>query len=318
MTPQPLTRRSLLVGAGALGVVAATGVRVSASMPARVYGLAVPSAQSNLATLDQVNTEVGVPAQQVTWYQQWAYGGSFPAAAAAAIASRGAVPEMVWEPWDPTKGVTQPAYSLAQIAAGAYDSYLNQWARQIKQYGGPLVIRFAHEMNGNWYPWAEGVNGNASGSYVAAWRHVVRIFTNARVHNVTWQWTANVPYTGSVPLAGLYPGSAYVQRVALDGYNFGTSQTWSSWQEFGSVFGPGVAALRQLTGQWIYISETGCSEVGGNKATWIQNMWGWLAQHPEVRGLTWFDFNKETDWRIDSSASSLSAFRAGVSAFESS
>jgi hypothetical protein len=30
---------------------------------------------------------------------------------------------------------------------------------------------------------------------------------------------------------------------------------------------------------------------------------------PDVRALVWFDANKETDWRIDSSAASLAAFR---------
>jgi beta-mannanase len=172
-------------------------------------------------------------------------------------------------------------------------------------------------MNGSWHPWAEGVNGNSAGSYVAAWRHVTGLFAAARVKNVTWTWAPAVPQDGVTSLAELYPGDAAVQRVALDGYNWGTSQTWSRWQSFGDIFGPGVAQLAALSTKPIYIGETASTELGGDKAAWISDMWAWLAQHPAVRGLTWFDFDKETDWRLDSSPSSLQAFRAGIGGFVS-
>jgi hypothetical protein len=39
-----------------------------------------------------------------------------------------------------------------------------------------------------------------------------------------------------------------------------------------------------------------------------------LKATPAIRGFTWFDFAKETDWRVDSSAASAAAFRAGLAA----
>lgn len=111
---------------------------------------------------------------------------------------------------------------------------------------------------------------------------------------MTWTWAANVPYAGSTPLASLYPGDAYVGRVGLDGYNWGTTQAWSSWQSFGDLFGPGVAELRSISTRPIHVSETGA---------------------PEVRGVTWFSFLKEADWRIDSSEASLGAWGAGARVF---
>lgn len=65
----------------------------------------------------------------------------------------------------------------------------------------------------------------------------------------------------------------------------------------------------------MYVSETGSPEIGGDKAAWIRDMWAWLAAHPEVRGVTWFHFDKETDWRIDSSEASLQAFATGARSF---
>ncbi|MEO7754082.1 MAG: hypothetical protein ABIS35_11790 [Terracoccus sp.] len=71
--------------------------------------------------------------------------------------------------------------------------------------------------------------------------------------------------------------------------------------------------MQQLTSRPIVVGETGCTEVGGDKAAWVTDMFASLADHPEIRGVTWFDFDKETNWRIDSSPGSLDAFRTGVS-----
>ena len=279
----------------------------------RVVGLAVAGAPTDLAEAASVSSRTGAAIDQVTFYVAWSRGGDFPAADASRITATGAVPELTWEPWDPAAGLDQPAYALDAIAAGRHDAYLRRWAQQIKAWGKPLVIRFAHEMNGDWYPWAEGVNGNAAGDHAAAWRHVVDVFRRAKVGNVTWTWAANVPYAGSTPLSSLYPGDAYVHRVGLDGYNWGTTQPWSTWQSFGEVFGPGVAELRSLTTRPIHVSETGAPEgAGGDKAAWTTDAWAWLDAHPEVRGVTWFSFLKEADWRVDSSDAGLAAWGAGA------
>jgi hypothetical protein len=287
----------------------------TSTVPPRVVGVAVPGAPTDLSTLTDLTAKLGQAPGQVTWYAAWATVPDFDSTGAARIAATGAVPEVTWEPWDPAAGVTQPAYSLDRITAGAYDSYISRWAREIRSYGSPVVIRFAHEMNGNWYPWAEGVNGNGPGDFRAMWRHVTDVFRSARASNVTWTWAPNVPYQGSVPLPGLYPGDAYVGRVGLDGYNWSTMFEWSSWQSFADVFSPGLVDLAQLTTKPVYIAETASPEVGGDKAAWIRDMWAFLAAHPEVRGITWFSFAKEADWRIDSSQASLDAFAAGMSSF---
>lgn len=282
----------------------------------RVVGIAVAGAPTDLSEMESIARRTGADIDQVTFYAAWSTGGDFPAADASRIAAAGAVPELTWEPWDPAAGLDQPAYALDTITAGAHDAYLSRWAKQVKAWGGPLVIRFAHEMNGSWYPWAEGVNGNGAGDHAAAWRHVVDVFRRARVSNVTWAWAANVPYAGSTPLASMYPGDAFVGRVGLDGYNWGTTQSWSTWQSFGEVFAPGVAELGSITTRPVHITETASPEAAeGDKAAWTADMWAWLDAHPQVRGVTWFSLLKEADWRIDSSESSLSAWGEGARVF---
>ena len=55
--------------------------------------------------------------------------------------------------------------------------YITRFATAIRDQSWPVAIRFAHEMNGNWYPWSESRSGNRPGDYVQAWRHVHDIFT---------------------------------------------------------------------------------------------------------------------------------------------
>jgi beta-mannanase len=248
------------------------------------------------------------------WYQQWAGAGGFPSDAADRVAATGAVPEITWEPWNAADGTTQPAYSLSAIAFGQQDAYIRSWATSIARWGKPLRLRFAHEMNGSWYPWAEGVNGNATGSYSAAWRHVHDLFVASGARNVIWVWSPNVSYPGSMGLTGLFPGDSYVDEVALDGYNWSTLQAGTTWQSFAQIFQPSLDELHAITARPASIGEVASTEVGGDKAQWITDMFTTLKATPAIRGFTWFDFAKETDWRVDSSAASAAAFRAGLAA----
>ena len=278
----------------------------------RSFGVASPGAPSNLTSVAALTDSLGRAPASVTWYAAWSFRTDFPAADAARVAATGAVPEVTWEPWDPQAGIDQPAYALDRFTAGDHDAYVTAWASQIKAYRKPVVLRFAHEMNGTWYPWSEQANGNSPGDYIAAWRHVTAIFRAVGATNVTWKWSPNVPYYGSADLRRLYPGDAYVGSVALDGYNWSTLQPGSTWTSFWDVFGPGVTQVRALTRKPLYVGEVGCPEIGGDKAAWISDMFATLAAHPEIRGFTWFDYAKETDWRIASSDAALRAFRDGL------
>jgi hypothetical protein len=158
----------------------------------RVVGVAVAGAPTELSEALSLSSRTGAALDQLTFYAAWAGGGDFPAADASRIAATGAVPELAWKAWDPAAGVDQPAYALDRITAGAHDAYLKRWATQVRAWGGPVVIRLAHEMNGDWYPWAEGVNTNGPGDHAggdkAAWIADVWAWLDVHpeVRGVTW------------------------------------------------------------------------------------------------------------------------------------
>jgi Glycosyl hydrolase family 26 len=273
----------------------------------RDWGVTLPGVPWGTAELSALAATVGDQPGVVMWYDAWSNQTVFPVEAANRISATGATVTVTWEPWNPAYGVNQKTYSDARIAAGAFDTYVRSYAASVRSYGKPVVIRFAHEMNGNWYPWSPGVNGNTAADYVAAFRHVHDVFAAQGVTNVTWAWVPNIPYTGSVDLPQVYPGDAYVDQVGLDGYNWGTTRT-----PFWDVFGPGVAQVQALTTRPVWLGEVASAEIGGDKAAWISDMFAALSAHPEVRGFTWFDYNKETDWRIESSPAASTAFTTGL------
>ncbi|MGW0504575.1 glycoside hydrolase family 26 protein [Micromonospora sp. NPDC003241] len=244
------------------------------------------------------------------------------------ISDRGMLPMLAWEPWDyrldeeaREKGTerhkidklrsNQPDYRLSHITRGDFDRYLRSWAEGIKALGHPVAIRFAHEMNGNWYPWCEMANGNQPGDYVEAWRHVHDLFKAAGATNVIWVWSPNARWSSSTPdLAGLYPGDEYVDWVGLSGY-YGMG-AFSKYRTFDAIFAETIKEIRTFTGKPLVITETAASDMVGRKAEWITETFRSLPRHADIIGLIWFEVNKERDWRIVSSPAVTKAFAEGV------
>lgn len=282
--------------------------------PGIYYGVHVPS--RNLTEVTAFESDARKAVAIVMWYQQWGMtdGSQYLQSDwMNEVRTHGSIPLVTWEPWDPFQGVNQPAYALQQIIDGMYDDYILTWAQASIAWGHPYFLRFAHEMNGNWYPWSEQANGNTPGQFALAWQHVHNLFTTQGVTNVTWVWCPNVVYPGSTPLQELYPGDAFVDWVGMDGYNWGSNQG-HVWQSFCSVFQQTYQELLSLTTRPLMIAETASAEQGGNKANWITDAFVTQLPHyfSSVRAVTWFNENKETDWRIESSPTAQNAFATAI------
>ncbi|HSA50378.1 MAG TPA: glycosyl hydrolase [Yinghuangia sp.] len=237
------------------------------------------------------------------------------------VAKRGMMPLLAWEPWDfrkenPVEELRglQPEYALTNIISGKFDAYITSWAQGVKELGYPVGIRFAHEMNGFWYPWAAQANGNTADQYIQAWRHVHDIFTAAGATDVTWVWSPNRDYENATPLKSLYPGDEYVDWVGLSGY-FGTKGV-EQYKSFNEIFQPSVRQIREFTSRPIVVTETGAVDFDGMKAAWITEMFRQLPENPDIIGVIWYEARKEdeADWRISVSESASTAYRAGMSA----
>ena len=243
---------------------------------------------------------------------------NFPVNEMNAIRSHGAIPFYSWASQSIPSTRTEPDFQLSDVIAGTYDSYIRKFAEAAKAWGHPFFLRFNWEMNGGWFPWSEGVNGNKSGEYVTAWRHVHDIFTAVGASNVSWVWCPNVDPTNDFQnLESLYPGDKYVDWTGLDGYNWGTNPAKPDrWRSFDQLYKStyDTIANQVAPSKPLMISEIGSTEIGGSKAAWIQDALAKIpSSYPKIRGVLWFEqFDDGMDWPIETSSSATSAFAAGI------
>lgn len=119
-------------------------------------------------------------------------------------------------------------YSNASIASGSFDDFLNAFAQSAKAYGKPVILRYAHEMNGTWFPWSpyypngNGKNyfdvGNTSENYVAAWKHVYTLI-HTRAPNVKLLWSPNRTDSAD-QIRRYFPGKEFVDYIGFDAYRW--------------------------------------------------------------------------------------------------
>ncbi len=297
--PARLTRVAAAASLVALLVLlAACGNLEAPGRPAgdALVGAYVPSGVWNdQAPLRSLETELGRRFDIAHWYASW--DDAYDAHAVEGVLDSGRIPLISWQPH---------SESVTDIAAGRYDDLIRAYAEGVRSAAGVVYLRPFPEMNGDWVAW----NGQPQ-AFVQAWRRMVDIFRASGAANVRWVWCPNAtdqPRTAANRMEAYYPGDAYVDVLALDGYNWGATRDWSDWRSFEDIFAAPYARITALGRQPVWIGEVASAERGGNKGTWIRDMLDSRA-FPRLTALVWFNVNKEADWRLESSSASLYAFR---------
>src|SRR5262249_29315432 len=137
-------------------------------------------------------------------------------------------------------------------------------AKGAKAIAKKFFLDFAAESNGE-----EAWSKNDPKLYVSAYRHIHDIFVAEGATNVVWAWCPNVTDTDGTNKTTMdyYPGDAYVDWTGVDGYNWGTIYG-DPWQSFQEVFAK-IYPLLAAKGKPILIGEMASTEMGGDKAKWI-------------------------------------------------
>lgn len=227
-----------------------------------------------------------------------------------AVWNHGSVPMVSWMPY---YGTATPTDISARIAAGDYDAYLNDWGNRMLTFiAGPdginntnddrrVYLRFAHEMNSNWYLWSID-----PAAYVAMWQHVYNVMVNKGIAStrLQWVWSVNNTDQSFYPAEQYYPGDFYVDWLAIDGYNWGVSWTGLGWQTPSAVFGDMLTRLRMLSpNKSMALTELASSSDSAgvdpyaDKSQWVSNIFQY-AQDQNIAMIAWFNQDKETDWAI--------------------
>ncbi|TPW76153.1 glycoside hydrolase family 26 protein [Schumannella soli] len=311
-----------------------TPTREQLIQPASPYfGLYTAQSPFNWAEYDATAKKVGATPNLAGFFSGWDE--DFRASGVTRAWKHGALPLVTWESrpiGSANDQKEEPDYTLSSIIGGSHDAYITQFAQDVVATGLPFVLRFDHEMNGDWYPWAEGVNTNTQGQYVQAWRHVHDIFEREGANRFAiWNWAPNridklaADRRGLDYLRSLYPGDEYVDWVGMSGY---LRPPFKANQEIGfdQTFGATLTQLRQVApGKRILLAEVGASEVEGHKPDWLASFFRGLDDpaNADIVGFSWFSLTVSSkvdgvlatnDWRVDSTAASIAAFKAGLNA----
>lgn len=146
---------------------------------------------------DAEEFEERVGKQHASYFCYLRYGQRFPFRWAERLRGAGAIPHIAWEP-----------RSLAEVND---DATLSRFVDAVAQFGAPIFIRFAGEMNGDWTPY----HGDPA-LYRQKFRLVHRVLSQ-RAPNAALIWCVNnVP---DAPIDAYYPGDDAVDWVGVNFYN---------------------------------------------------------------------------------------------------
>jgi hypothetical protein len=258
------------------------------------YDSGLPGSLEGIRNLERA-LDTAFPLIQV--YSAWGDNAEhkFPLRTVTSIWDMGSIPVITWEPWlaafDNARHPHLPLreardqHGLAAVARGEYDFYIDAWASEAAEFGRPVFVRFAHEMNDPYrYPW--GPQHNTKEEFIAAWRRVVARFRGAGARNVIWVWS---PHVAHQYWDLYYPGAEFVDWTATGALNFGPVAQWSQWWSFAEIFGTKYQRLAQY-GKPIMIAEFGSLEVGGDRQGWYRAALQSLpTAYPAVRALLFFN-----------------------------
>lgn len=204
--------------------------------------------------------------------------------------------------------------SLAVIAAGGSDQYLESYARAVRAFNDPVILSFGHEMNARWWPW--GYQHTSPAVFIAAWRHIWNVFARMHVRNVSWLWNVNKDAIAGQedsisPPREWWPGGKYVNWTGIDGYFNTPADT------FTSVFGNTLGSIRQFTRDPVLITETAIAP-GPQQTAQIRSLFSGAGKARQVLGFVWFDLDRREAWHLESRPDALAVFQPEATAYQAS
>jgi len=282
----------------------------------------------NPAVLDAHIAKVGVKPALWSLWSNWGsragqancvYGTgncAFPTDMVVHLHNLGIDPVIWWQPHDPGNRTSGTYHRYARILSGQHDAYIRQWAKAAKRAGKlhpgrRIIIRFAHEQTGTWFPWGIGKFDNTKKNFKAAWRYVWREFKKVgALKYVRFLWS-NV-----WPRRYAYPGDKYVDYVGLTILNFG----WDSkdWRPMDPMVNNRVKNASKFSKKPVILAEVASGDAGGSKARWIkQGYKKAYKKYPRIKGIMWLDTNEphieagHPDWslQVPADQSALAAYR---------
>ncbi len=265
-------------------------------------GIYLPQTDSaaNISPLAEIERTLNTSFNIVSLYQSWGPESlqQFPDSLLQQIYQKGSIPMITWEPnvFTFPQSASHPelrAYrkTCKAISEGFFDDYIKAYASRISALNRPIFIRFAHEPDNPAYTWSPAW-GNTADEYRAAWQHVVKLFADEGLSNVTWVWN---PWKHDT-MHTYYPGSRYVDWIGVTALNYGSASHDGKWRSFEEIYKPFRKELLSLK-KPVMLAEFGSTGYGGDQTRWIQRaLVNIRVLFPEIRSLVFFNSNRDKNW----------------------
>ena len=205
--------------------------------------------------------------------------------------------------------VDQEITPLFDIMRGKYDIYFARLAKDIKEYGKPVMFRLNNEMNTDWTSYSGIMNLLDPDIFTATWKRLYNVFIENGVDNVIWVWNPiadSCPYSGWGEDLCYFPGFDYVQL--LGGTNYEANNDRNLFKSFKDRYGSLYEKNKSYFEKWgMIIGEFACGsggnasgELGRNRdlqEKWVKEMFDELnSENPapyarQIKGLIWFNCN---------------------------
>lgn len=187
------------------------------------------------------------------------------------------------------------------ILTGTYDEEIRRRAEAVRAFQTPILLRYRWEMD---RPNLQNVVHTPE-DYVAAWKHVRRIFTEVGATNAGWVWCPHADGFIDGRAQAYYPGDDQVDWLCADVYS-GPEQ-----YKFSELMAPALEFARQHPRPML-IAEFGAVEgEPGERAAWFDEMRRLLPEQPQIKGVVYFNHPQESRPKYDTTlAGETSALRA--------
>jgi hypothetical protein len=261
----------------------------------------VTDRENNIAAIEKESRSLSAKFDIVSIYQAWGPQSlsEFPLPLLQKIRKAGSVPMITWEPYAHNfpefkndKGLAADWKIFEAIIGGRFDKYITEYANRIREFGEPVMIRFAHEMDNPSYPWSFYGGGNTPEEFVLAHQYVVKFFQKLGAANVTWVWN---PWEED-DLEKYYPGDDFVDWIGVTNLNYGLANSNGKWVSFEDLYKPFHDKLLKYQ-KPVMLSEFGCTDFGGNRSAWIKDAFEKISStYTEIRSVVFFYSDEDKNW----------------------
>ena len=187
------------------------------------------------------------------------------------------------------------AAAMREAASGAHNERYAGWARSIlgsrQGDNGPIYVRTAWELGGEWFPWTQAAQEDPE-AFKGAFQQFSKAFRGvSNRFQMVWDFNSD-----RGPVEQWYPGDEAVQVVAQDIYwtkDFQGNDPVAAFEKSVNGYSRGLAWMADFAaehGKRMAIPEWGAPmDAGQDAATWIGLMHDWMNKHDVAYANYWND-----------------------------